>query len=102
MRSGHCSGSAGRRWPRRMTGCTPVHGNIQNAAPKTRRASSELGYRQPPPNLVLLGVNRTSMVQRRIILISHYSTWLSKLFLSLEYKRFTGINVISYSMNKEV
>src|SRR5467141_156365 len=37
---------AGRRWPRRMTGCTPVHGNIQNATAKASRASSELGYRQ--------------------------------------------------------
>src|SRR5712675_1032065 len=46
MRSGHCWGSAGRRWLRRMTGCTPVHGNIQNAAAKARRASSELRYRQ--------------------------------------------------------
>src|SRR5438132_10065639 len=55
MRSGHCSGSAGRRWPRRMTGCTPVHGNIQNAAPKTRRASSELGYRQTATKSGALG-----------------------------------------------
>src|SRR5580693_2674906 len=46
MRSGHCWGSAGRRWLRRMTGCTPVHGNIQNATAKAWRASSELGYRQ--------------------------------------------------------
>ena len=46
MRSGHCLGSAGRRWPRRMTGCTPVHGNIQNATVKAWRASSELRYRQ--------------------------------------------------------
>src|SRR6266446_6005530 len=46
MRSGQCSGSAGRRWPRRMTGCTPVHGNIQNATAKAWRASSEPGYRQ--------------------------------------------------------
>src|SRR5207237_2486671 len=46
MRSGHCWGSAGRRWLRRMTGCTPVHRNIQNAAAKAWRASSELGYRQ--------------------------------------------------------
>jgi hypothetical protein len=29
-----------------MTGCTPVHGNIQNATAKAWRASSELGYRQ--------------------------------------------------------
>jgi hypothetical protein len=29
-----------------MTRCTPVHGNIQNAAAKARRASSELRYRQ--------------------------------------------------------
>src|SRR5437660_2459452 len=43
MRSAHCWGSAGRRWLRRMTGCTPVHGNIQNAAAKAWRASSELG-----------------------------------------------------------
>src|SRR3989442_6927811 len=43
MRSGHCWGSAGRRWLRRMTGCTPVHGNIQNAVAKAWRASSELG-----------------------------------------------------------
>ena len=27
-------------------GCTPVHGNIQNAAAKAWRAASELGYRQ--------------------------------------------------------
>src|ERR1700674_5160571 len=46
MRSGHCWGSAGRRWLRRMTRCTAVHGNIQNAAAKTGRASGELGYRQ--------------------------------------------------------
>src|SRR5580704_8387642 len=46
MRSGHCWESAGRRWLRRMTGCTPVHGNIQNAAAKAWRAVSELGYRQ--------------------------------------------------------
>src|SRR6202023_3592121 len=46
MRSGHCWESAGRRWLRRMTGCTPVHGNIQNATAKAWRASSELGYRQ--------------------------------------------------------
>src|SRR5437016_6752132 len=46
MRSAHCWGSAGRRWLRRMTGCTPVHGNIQNATAKAWRASSELGYRQ--------------------------------------------------------
>src|ERR1700730_13033650 len=46
MRSGHCWGSAGRRWLRRMTRCTAVHGNIQNAAAKTGRASSERGYRQ--------------------------------------------------------
>jgi hypothetical protein len=26
-----------------MTGCTPVHGNIQNATAKAWRASSELG-----------------------------------------------------------
>src|SRR5207244_311197 len=32
--------------PPRMTGCTPVHGNIQNATAKAWRASSELGYRQ--------------------------------------------------------
>src|SRR5438477_11715737 len=46
MRSAHCWGSAGRRWLRRMTGGTPVHGNIQNATAKAWRASSELGYRQ--------------------------------------------------------
>src|SRR5438034_10543456 len=46
MRSAHCWGSAGRRWLRRMTGCTPVPGNIQNATAKAWRASSELGYRQ--------------------------------------------------------
>jgi hypothetical protein len=27
-----------------MTGCIPVHGNIQNATAKAWRASSELGY----------------------------------------------------------
>ena len=50
-----CWGSAGRRWPRPMTGCTPVHGNIQNAAGKTRRASSELGYRQTVTKSGVLG-----------------------------------------------
>ena len=50
--------------PTYETGCTPVHGNIQNATAKAWRASSELGYRQNrSPNLVYLGVNRTSMVQ---------------------------------------
>src|SRR5207247_2958458 len=43
MHSAHCWGSAGRRWLRPMTGCTPVHGNIQNAVAKAWRASSELG-----------------------------------------------------------
>jgi len=33
-RSGHCWASAGRFLPQHMTGCTPVHGKIQNAAAK--------------------------------------------------------------------
>jgi hypothetical protein len=41
--------------PRHMTGCTPVHGNIQNAAAKTRRASSELAYRQTITKSGVLG-----------------------------------------------
>src|SRR5208282_6662414 len=35
-RFGHCSGSAGRLQPRRMTACTRVHGNIRDAAAKNR------------------------------------------------------------------
>src|SRR5208282_3865507 len=39
-RFGHCSGSAGRLQPRRMTACTRVHGNIRDAAAKNRASLS--------------------------------------------------------------
>src|SRR6267154_2719974 len=46
-----------------MTGCTPVHGNIQNATARAWRASGELGTTISSPDLVLLGVNRISVVR---------------------------------------
>ena len=51
-------GSADRLLPRRMTGCTPVHGSIRNPSAKTGRASSEPADRRLPLNLVFLGVNK--------------------------------------------